>query len=126
MNDDSSRSNANPVQFFGDVGALATAVNDWAKQEEVFPISGQAARDVTVRNLRCYRSQALLDGHIDGGGYGTKRFLQVAAIRLLQAHGLPLARTQDWFYGRSEDDLVVIFRDGVDELHQPPPQPQMI
>lgn len=119
----SPKPEGDPVSFAGNVGELAGAINRWAAKNEVFPMSGQAARDVTVRNLRYYRSQALLDGPMEGGGYGTKHFLQIAAIRLLQAHGLPLARIRDLLYGRSEEELIVIFRDGVDELHQPPAAP---
>lgn len=106
--------------FSGGVGELAAAVNAWAEAGRVFPVSGQASREVSVRNLRYYRSLALLDGPVEGGGYGSKHFLQVAAIRLLQARGLPLARIRDLLYGRSEKDLEVIFREGVDEGHQPP------
>jgi len=112
-----------PASFSGDVGALAETLNAWAEEHQVFPISGQASRGVTVRNLRYYRSLALLDGPVEGGGYGPKHFLQVAAIRLLQARGLPLARIRDLLYGRSEKELHHVFREGVGELHRPPSEP---
>ncbi len=104
---------------------MAAAVNGWAGTNEVFPISGQASREVTVRNLRYYRSLALLDGPVEGGGYGPKHFLQVAAIRLLQARGLPLDRIRDLLYGRSKQELAGIFHEDVDELHQPPSAPTL-
>jgi DNA-binding transcriptional MerR regulator len=121
-----SESKTKALSFSGGVDELAAAVNTWANEAEVFPVSGQAAREVSVRNLRYYRSQALLDGPLEGGGYCPKHFLQVAAIRLLQANGLPLARIRDLLYGRSEEELVAIFHDGVAELHRPPKSPEII
>ncbi len=117
---------ADPASFSGGVAALAATVNGWAGTNEVFPLSGQASREVTVRNLRYYRSLALLDGPVEGGGYGPKHFLQAAAIRLLQARGLPLARIRDLLYGRSEQELTGIFHEGGDELHQPPSAPTFL
>lgn len=123
---DPPASGPEPSDFAGDVGALAAAVNGWAAESGVFPVSGQASREVTVRNLRYYRSLALLDGPLEGGGYGPKHFHQVAAIRLLQARGLPLARIRDLLYGRSEEELEATFREGIDELHQPPSAPPFV
>lgn len=108
-----------PPSFRGGVEALAAAINCWAGDAKVFPLSGQASREVTVRNLRYYRAQALLDGPLEGGGYGAKHFLQVAAVRLLQARGLPLSRIRDLLYGRSREELEKVFREGLDELHRP-------
>ena len=126
MSGNSTSPATDSASFTGDVAALAAAVNGWAGTNEVFPISGQASREVTVRNLRYYRSLALLDGPVEGGGYSPKHFLQVAAIRLLQARGLPLARIRDLLYGRSEEELASIFHEGVDELHRPPSTPALL
>jgi len=50
----------------------------------------------------------------------------VAAIRLLQARGLPLDRIRDLLYGRSKQELTGIFHEDVDELHQPPSAPTLL
>jgi DNA-binding transcriptional MerR regulator len=40
-----------------------------------------------------------------GRGYGRRHFLQLKAIRILQAHGLPLSRIQQLLFGRSNKEL---------------------
>ena len=89
---------------------LARAVQDWCKRHQVFPVNGQAAEEITERNIRYYRTIGLLDPPI--GNY-TKRFtdkhrLQLEAIRLYQAHGLPLRKIRDELYGKSLEDLVAL------------------
>ncbi len=91
---------------------LARAVQDWCKQHRVFPVNGQAAEEITERNIRYYRTIGLLDPPI--GNY-TKRFtdkhrLQLLAIRLYQAQGLPLRKIRDELYGKSLEDLVALER----------------
>ena len=40
-----------------------------------------------------------------GRSYGRRHFLQLAAIRILQAQGLPLSRIQQLLFGRSDKEL---------------------
>jgi DNA-binding transcriptional MerR regulator len=87
---------------------LARAVQDWCEQHHVLPANGQAAEEITERNIRYYRTLGLLDPPI--GNY-TKTFtnkhrLQLIAIRLYQAQGLPLRKIRDELYGKRLDDLV--------------------
>ena len=74
------------------VAQLAEAVNDWCDEHKVAPASGQAGQRMTERNVRYYRTLGLIDPPLVGGGmgYGEKHFLQLIAVRLLQAQGLPL------------------------------------
>lgn len=103
---------------FSSVETLAAAVEQWCRENEVSPVNGQAAEAITPRNVRYYRTLALLDGPEDGlrGNYGEKHFLQLVAIRLLQTQGLPLRRIQQLLMGRSLADLRRVQRDGVREL----------
>jgi DNA-binding transcriptional MerR regulator len=86
---------------------LSAAVNDWCQKHRVAPASGQAGDRVSVRNIRYYRALGLLDppSSGDGQGFGEKHWLQLIAIRLLQAQGLPLNRIQELLFGRTEEDL---------------------
>ncbi len=86
---------------------LARAVQEWCEEHRVFPINGQAAEEITERTIRYYRTLGLLDPPI--GNY-TKTFsdkhrLQLLAIRLYQAQGLPLRKIRDELYGKSLEDL---------------------
>ena len=40
-----------------------------------------------------------------GRGYGRRHLLQLKAIRILQAHGLPLSRIQQLLFARSDEEL---------------------
>ena len=40
-----------------------------------------------------------------GRGYGRRHLLQLKAIRILQAQGLPLSRIQQLLFGRSDEEL---------------------
>ncbi len=51
-----------------------------------------------------------------GSGYGEKHLLQLMAIRLLQAQGLPLNRIRDLLFGRSVEELREVERRGLAEL----------
>lgn len=89
---------------------LARAVQDWCEQHQVVPANGQAAEAITERNIRYYRTLGLLDPPM--GNY-TKTFsdkhrLQLIAIRLYQAQGLPLRKIRDELYGKSLDDLIAL------------------
>jgi DNA-binding transcriptional MerR regulator len=100
------------------VGELANQVNEWCERNDVVPANGQAGESITVRNIRYYRTLGLLDPPAVGGGngFGEKHRLQLVAIRLLQAQGLPLGRIQQLLYGRSLDDLKRIETEGLTEL----------
>ena len=96
---------------------LARAVNHWCAENRVEPASGQAGERVTERNIRYYRTLGLVDPPDAGAGrgYGEKHRLQLVAIRLLQARGVPLNRIQQLLYGRSVDDLRRIQKQGLEE-----------
>jgi DNA-binding transcriptional MerR regulator len=107
-----------PVNFEPlSVTELADRVNAWCAEHAIEPASGQAGASVTERNIRFYRSTGLLDAPETGGGrgFGEKHFLQLAAIRLLQAQGLPLRRIRELLFGRTIAELREIQRRGVAE-----------
>ena len=101
---------------------LAESVNQWCNDHQVFPANGQAGEQMSVRNIRYYRTLGLLDPPEVGGGqgFGEKHRLQLIAIRLLQAQGLPLSRIQQLLFGRSQDELKEIEARGLAELEQAP------
>ena len=100
------------------VEQLAEAVNEWCGQHGVAPASGQTGERMTERNVRYYRALGLVDAPVAGGGigYGEKHLLQLIAIRLLQAQGLPLNRIRDLLLGRTLDELKEIEKRGLAEL----------
>ncbi len=102
---------------------LADRVNEWAEHHQVIPANGQAGERMTVRNIRYYRTLGLLDAPLAGGGqgYGEKHLLQLFAVRLLQAQGLPLNRIQQLLFGRTLDELKRIETEGLAELKQSRP-----
>lgn len=97
------------------IGDLADLVNRWCDEHQVTPANGQAGERITERNIRYYRSRGLLDapGGDDIGrkrGFTEKHLLQLKAIRLLQARGLPLEQIQARIHGRSLDELRTLER----------------
>jgi DNA-binding transcriptional MerR regulator len=102
------------------VQQLADLVNQWCDEHSVFPANGQTGERMTVRNVRYYRTLGLLDPPEMGGGqgFGEKHRLQLIAIRLLQAQGLPLSRIQQLLFGRSLEELKEIEERGLVELEQ--------
>lgn len=100
------------------VEGLAREVNEWCDRHQVAPASGQAGERITERNIRYYRTLGLLDAPLSGGGvgYGSKHRLQLIAIRLLQAQGLPLSRVRELLLGRTLEELERIERQGLAEL----------
>jgi DNA-binding transcriptional MerR regulator len=86
---------------------LAEAVNVWCRDRALEPANGQSASELSVRTLHYYRSSGLLDAPESGAGrgYGRRHFLQLKAIRVLQAQGLPLSRIQQLLFGRSDEEL---------------------
>ena len=97
--------------------ALCERVNTWCEAHRVVPASGQAAERMTERSVRYYRTLGLVDGPGDAG-YGEKHELQLMAVRLLQARGLPLRRIRELVYGRDLDDLRTIRDRGLEEAGQ--------
>jgi len=71
------------------------------------PANRQAAEEITERNIRYYRTLGLLDAPIGNYAktFSEKHRLQLIAIRLFQAQGLPLRKIRDELYGKSLDDL---------------------
>src|SRR4051812_40890862 len=95
---------------------LAADVNGWCAEHRIEPANGQAGDAVTERNIRFYRTMGLVDPPEGGArGYGERHLLQLAAIRLLQAQGVPLRRIRDLLYGRSMAELREIRRRGIAE-----------
>ena len=102
------------------VEQLAQAVNQWCAEHDVTPASGQTGDRMTERNVRYYRTLGLVDAPTAGGGsgYGEQHRLQLIAIRLLQAQGLPLNRIRDLLFGRSLAKLRQIEKRGLAEIKQ--------
>ena len=95
---------------------LAQRVNAWCKKNGIEPASDQAGAEVNERNIRYYRTIGLLDAPAGGiRGYGEKHLLQLMAVRLLQAQGLPLRRIRELLYGRSLDELREVRERGLAE-----------
>lgn len=89
---------------------LAESVQQWCDEHRITPANGQAADEITERNIRYYRTLGLLDP--PNGNYAKtfseKHRLQLIAIRLFQAQGLPLRKIRDELYGQSLEDLVAL------------------
>lgn len=86
---------------------LAQNVQDWCESHGIQPANGQAAGAVTERSIRYYRTLGLLDA--TPGAYlrvfTEMHRLQLLAIRIHQAQGLPLRRIHEQLYGKSEAEL---------------------
>ncbi len=105
------------------LGELVAAANDWCEEHGVEPISGQAASSLNERSIRYYRTLGLVDapeGGAAGRAYGEMHLLQLIAIRLLQAQGLPLRRIQELLYGRTLAELREVRRRGLQEFSRRP------
>jgi DNA-binding transcriptional MerR regulator len=96
---------------------LSQQVNAWCAEHGIEPASGQVGELVSERNVRYYRTLGLVDAPVDGR-YTEKHLLQLSAIRLLQAQGLPLRRIRELLYGRSLSDLQEIRRRGLVEARK--------
>lgn len=107
----------NREREFPTLDKLVEAVNCWCREQGVRPLSGQASPELTVRTVRFHRVKGLVDApQSSKGGYRRKHFLQLCAIRILQAQAQPLGRIQELLYGRSEEELEEILRRGIEEL----------
>ena len=100
------------------IETLAERANAWCREHRIAPVSGQAGEIVTERSVRFYRTTGLVDAP-EGGGYGEKHLLQLIAIRLLQAQGLPLRRIRELLFGRSLAELREVQKRGVVESRKP-------
>jgi DNA-binding transcriptional MerR regulator len=89
---------------------LARVVQDWCKEHKIVPANGQAAEAITERNIRYYRTLGLLDPPMGNYAktFSEKHRLQLIALRIYQAHGLPLRKIRDELYGKSLDDLAAL------------------
>jgi DNA-binding transcriptional MerR regulator len=107
------------------IGGLADGVNGWCSQHQVEPLHNGTGLKVTIRNIRYYQSLGLVDRPVsaDGLGFNEKHRLQLIAIRVLQAKGLPLGKIQSLLYARSEEDLLEVERQGWNELTSSAAQP---
>lgn len=96
---------------------IADAVNAWCTEHGIVPANGQAAEGLNERNIRFYRTAGLVDAPLAGGGrgYGEQHRLQLTAIRVLQAEGLPLRRIRELLFGRSQEDLRAVIERGAAE-----------
>lgn len=110
------------MQTFWSAEQLAKLVNDWCDQHGVVPANGQAADRITPRSIRYYRTLGLLDPPLAGGGegFGEEHRLQLVAVRLLQAQGLPLVRIRQLLLGRTLEELRRIEAQGLAELRALP------
>jgi DNA-binding transcriptional MerR regulator len=86
---------------------LAETVNAWCRERALQPANGQTATELSARTLHYYRSTGLLDAPESGAGrgYGRRHLLQLKAIRILQAEGLPLSRIQQLLFARPNKEL---------------------
>lgn len=103
---------------------LAGAVNEWCLKAGLKPANGQVGESLTERNIRFYRTAGIVDGPRTGGGrgYDERHLLQLTAIRILQAQGIPLRRIRELLYGRSLAELREIRDRGRSEAaHSSPP-----
>ena len=89
------------------ISELADLVNEWCHQHHVQPLHQGAAPKVSIRNIRYYQSLGLVDrpARAAGKGFSEKHRLQITAIRLLQARGLPLNKIKALLRGRSSQQL---------------------
>lgn len=89
------------------VEQLAEAVQAWCEKHGISPANGQAAEAITERTIRYYRTLGLLDAPL--GNYAKtftdKHRLQLVAIRVYQAQGIPLRKIREELYGKSLEDL---------------------
>ncbi len=86
---------------------LADAVRGWCDKHGIVPANGQAAEEISERTIRYYRTLGLLDPPV--GSYvktfTDKHRLQLIAIRVYQAQGIPLRKIREELYGKSLEDL---------------------
>ena len=91
---------------------LVDSVQAWCEEHRVQPANGQAAENISERTIRYYRTIGLLDAPLGGyvKSFAEKHRLQLLAIRLYQAMGLPLRKIREELYGKSEQMLQELVR----------------
>src|SRR5256885_13988745 len=89
---------------FDSIESLVSAAEKWCVQNEVLPLNGKFAGQLTVRNFHYYRSKGLVDGP-QKGKYNELHFQQVICVRLLQAQGLSLDEIKEMVTGKSTPTL---------------------
>ena len=104
---------------------LAEKVNGWCVAHAVSPANGQAGEQVSERTIRYYRTLGLVAGPGEGGLYGELQYLQLCALRLLQAKGLPLRRVRELLFGRDAATLRELLERGLAELRAEKSSPVM-
>ena len=86
---------------------LANSVRNWCDEHRISPANGQASDEISERTIRYYRTLGLLDPA--NGSYiktfSEKHRLQLIAIRIYQARGIPLRKIREELYGKSQEDL---------------------
>ncbi len=89
---------------------LARAVQSWCEEYQVYPANGQASEEISERTIRYYRTLGLLDPPVGNYAktFSDKHRLQLIAVRLYQAQGLPLRKIRDELYGKSLEDLLAL------------------
>ncbi len=97
-------------EYYNGLRPLSEDVNSWCYENNVIPVNGQAAEKLSIRNLRFYRTQGLLDGPLIGRKYGRRHFLQLASIRILQAQGLPLSKIREVLDSKTDAELHELLR----------------
>ncbi|MEI9998607.1 MAG: VIT domain-containing protein [Verrucomicrobiota bacterium] len=104
-----------PTDLSYSLDELVEQVNHWCAAHRLAPANGQSAEELSTRTLRYYRTLGLLAAPSSGAGhgYGELHRLQLCAVRVLQAQGLPLRRIQALLYGRTEAELRKVLDKGV-------------
>ena len=101
---------------------LAGTVQEWCRAHSIQPANGQVSQALSERNIRYYRSLGLLDA--PPGAYlrsfTEKHRLQLIAIRIHQAQGIPLRKIQEHLYGKTEIELRHFVAKAGNELEQAP------
>lgn len=101
---------------------LARNIREWCSVHSVRPANGQVADEVSERTIRYYRTLGLLDAQ---AGTHLRIFtemhrLQLLAIRIYQAQGVPLRRIHEQLYGKSEGELLGFVQKAESQLGQVP------
>jgi DNA-binding transcriptional MerR regulator len=91
---------------------LARTTQEWCDRFAIRPANGQVGEELTERTVRYYRTLGLLDATPGRQlrEFSEKHRLQLQAIRIYQAQGIPLRRIHEELYGKSEAELLEFSR----------------
>ena len=96
------------------IAELLGGVNEWCRQNRIYPATGQMSETLTERTIHYYRTIQLLDPPVDNGlKYSSKHLGQLKAVRLLQSHSLTLPRIRALLFGKSEGELIGLIEKGL-------------